>query len=101
MDTTFTWLSSSVAHSVKRMGYMLTHVHYLTVTSSRGQKIRDKITTDGARDEPQGIQGTSDDEWWLNLNVMFSRVTRMEDMLLCDHLHARFEQTEGRTIAET
>ena len=27
-------------------------------------------------------EGMSDDNWWLNLYVMFSRVTRMSDMLL-------------------
>ena len=37
---------------------------------------------DCARIAPQGIRGTSDDEWWLNLYVMFSRVTKMEDMLI-------------------
>ena len=82
MDTTFTWESSSVAHNVKRVGYMLTHAHYLTVTASQGQTIRDKVTIDCARNEPQGKRGTSEDEWWLNLYVMFSRVTKMEDMLL-------------------
>ena len=61
---------------------MLTHAHYLTTTASQGQTIRAAVTIDCARNEPQGKQGTDDDAWWLNLYVMFSRVTRMEDMLL-------------------
>ena len=61
---------------------MITHANYLTVTASQGQTIRAGVTIDCARNEPQATRGTSDDEWWLNLYVMFSRVTRMEDMLL-------------------
>ena len=37
---------------------------------------------DCARLPEQGDMGMSDDNWWLNLYVMFSRATRMEDMLL-------------------
>ena len=82
METEFTWETSSVKHSVKRFGFMITHANYLTVTASQGQTIRAGVTIDCARNEPQATRGTSDDEWWLNLYVMFSRVTRMEDMLL-------------------
>ena len=88
MDDTFAWETSNVAHTVKRIGFMLTHANYLTTNASQGQTIRDKVTIDCARIEPQGSRGNkssrgmSDDEWWLNLYVMFSRVTRMEDMLL-------------------
>ena len=82
MEATFTWETSSVAHSVKRFGFMLTHAHYLTTTASQGQTIRAAVTIDCARNDPQGTRGTDDDAWWLNLYVMFSRVTRMEDMLL-------------------
>ena len=82
MDTTFNFQTSAVMHRVKRVGFMLTHAHYLTVTASQGQTIRSKVTIDCARNEPTGRQGTNDDEWWLNLYVMLSRVTRMQDMLL-------------------
>ena len=116
MDTTFTWQSSSVMHRVKRIGFMLTHAHYLTVTASQGQTIRAKVTVDCACNEPVGNQGTSDDEWWLHLYVMFSRVTRMQDMLLLRppprtllergppvsvrEALQRFEQTKINTIAD-
>ena len=101
---------------MKRIGFMLTHAHYLTVTASQGQTIRDKVTIDCARNEPHGNQGTSEDEWWLNLYVMFSRATRMENMLLVRppprtllergppasvrEALQRFEQTENHTIAD-
>jgi hypothetical protein len=116
MDTNFSWETSSVPHSVKRVGYMLTHAQFLTVTASQGQTIRTKVTMDCARNEPQGNRGTSDDEWWLNLYVMFSRVTRMEDMLLLRppprtllergppasvrEALQRFEEAEHTTIAD-
>jgi len=116
MDKTFGWESSSVVHSVKRIGFMLTHAHYLTVTAAQGQTLRAKVTIDCARNEPQGLRGTSEDAWWLNLYVMFSRVTRMEDMLLLRppprelvergplasvrEALRRFEKAENTTIAE-
>ena len=116
MEATFTWEASSEAHSVKRYGFMLTHANYLTTTASQGQTIRAAVTIDCARNEPQGQRGTSEDAWWLNLYVMFSRVTRMDDMLLIrppprellergppvsvrDALK-RFESTELDTVAD-
>jgi len=82
MEAIFTWEASSVAHSVKRYGFMLSHAHYLTTTASQGQTIRGAVTIDCARQEPQGQRGADDDAWWLNLYVMFSRATQMQDMLL-------------------
>ena len=82
MEQTFTWEASSVAHTVTRFGFMLTHAHYLTTTASQGQTLRAAVTIDCARQEPQGRRGTDDDAWWLNLYVMLSRATRMADMLL-------------------
>jgi hypothetical protein len=116
METAFTWESSSETHSVKRFGFMLTHANYLTTTASQGQTIRVAVTIDCARIEPQGERGTIDDAWWLNLYVMFSRVTRMEDMLLLRppprallergppasvrEALRRFEKTEAETVAD-
>eukprot|EP00959_Pyramimonas_sp_CCMP1952_P138160 2891888-Pyramimonas_sp.AAC.1 len=61
METTFTWEASSVAHSVKRFGFMLSHAHYLTTTASQGQTIRAAVTIDCARQVPQGRRGINDD----------------------------------------
>ena len=40
------------------------------------------VIIDCARMPPQGHAGMSNDTWWLNLYVMFSRATKMSDMLL-------------------
>ena len=114
METDFTYEVSSERHSVKRFGFMLTHASFLTTTASQGQTLRAAVTIDCARNEGDGARGTSDDEWWLNLYVMFSRVTKMADMLLLrppprallergppasvrDALR-RFEKAEQRTV---
>ena len=44
--------------------------------------LRSGVTIDCARLAPVGKLGMSDEQWWLHLYVMFSRVTSMEDMLL-------------------
>ncbi len=42
-----------------------------------------KVTIDCARLPPTGAETDMDDDvWWLHLYVMFSRATRMSDMLL-------------------
>ena len=71
---------STQKHLVKRIGFTLTHAFYLTATASQGQTLRTGVTIDCARIE--GANGMSDDNWWLNLYVMFSRVTKMSDLLL-------------------
>ena len=81
VETEFSWRSSET-HTVKRIGFPLTHANYLTSTASQGQTLRTGVTIDCARVEPRGRQGTKDAEWWLHLYVMFSRVTCMQDMLL-------------------
>ena len=81
METECTFKSTET-HSIKRAGFTLTHAFYLTATASQGQTIRTGVTIDCARLPVQGETGMSDDNWWLNLYVMFSRATKMEDMLL-------------------
>ncbi len=79
-------------------------------------RCRAAVAMDCARNEPQGRRGTSDDAWWLNLYVVFSRVTRMADMLLLRppprellergppasvrEALRRFEKREGETVAD-
>jgi hypothetical protein len=78
MEDTFTWCS----HTVKRIGFCLTSEYYLTSTSAQGHTIRTGLTVDCARIPPQGNRGLHEDKWWFHLYVMFSRATRMSDMLL-------------------
>ena len=82
MEAEIITFKSTEKHSVKRVGFALTHAFYLTATASQGQTIRTGVRIDCGRLQPAGGQGMSDDNWWLNLYVMFSRATKMEDMLL-------------------
>ena len=79
-EQTFTWRSSQT-HHVRRVGFQLTHASYLTTTASQGQTLRKGVTIDCARIEEAG-RGMKEGDWWLNLYVMFSRATQMQDMLL-------------------
>ena len=81
METECTFQSTEL-HLVKRAGFQLTHARYMTATAAQGQTLRAGVTINCARIEPQGKVGMSDDNWWLNLYVMFFRVTQMDDMLL-------------------
>ena len=73
---------STEKHIVKRSGFSLTHAFYLIATASQGQTINTGVMIDCARIPPQGLVGMSNETWWLNLYVMFSRATKMSDMLL-------------------
>jgi hypothetical protein len=77
----FTWRSSET-HTVRRIGFPLTHGRYLTSTSAQGQTLRCGTVIDCARAQSHGFLGLCDDQWWLHLYVMFSRVTCMRNMLL-------------------
>ena len=67
---------------MKRVGFSLKHADFFTSTAAQGQTFRRGVTIDCQRLEPQGKQGLEAEAWWLHLYVMFSRATRMEDMLL-------------------
>ena len=81
MESTFSWRSSDV-HSVRRQAFTLTHANYMTSTGCQGFTIRTGVTIDCARLEPAGKTGLKEDTWWFHLYVMFSRATRMQDLLL-------------------
>ena len=81
VQDSFSWTSSQT-HVITRHGFTLTHAHYLTSTASQGFTIKTGVTIDCARLPPTGQQGMHDDSWWFHLYVMFSRATRMQDMLL-------------------
>ena len=82
METTVNF-SSTKKYDVRRCGFQASHANFLTSTASQGQTIRTGVTIDCARLSPTGAAtGMDDDGWWLHLYVMFSRATRMSDMLL-------------------
>ena len=81
LEQTFSWKSTQT-HSIKRQGFPLTHEAFLTSTAAQGNTLRKGVTIDCARMPTQGDRGMNEDHWWFHLYVMFSRPTRMSDMLL-------------------
>ena len=70
-------LSSSQKYEVRRCGFRITHAQFFTSTASQGLTLRAGTIIDCAR-----LPEMDDENWWLHLYVMFSRVTSMDDMLL-------------------
>ena len=62
---------------VRRCGFRVTHAQCLTSTASQGLTLRSGTVVDCAREANK-----DDDDWWLHLYVMFSRVTSLSDLLL-------------------
>lgn len=62
---------------VRRCGFRVTHAKFLTSTGSQGLTLREGTIVDCAR-----LKELDDDNWWLHLYVMFSRVTSLQDLLL-------------------
>ena len=81
MEDPFSWRSWE-NHAITRYGFTLTLANYLTSTAAQGFTIRLGVTIDCARLPPKGQQSLHEDFWWFHFYVMFSRATRMPDMLL-------------------
>ena len=64
-------------HQVRRCGFRATNANCLTSTASQGLTLRSGTVVDCGRQKEK-----DDDEWWLHLYVMFSRVTSLSDLLL-------------------
>ena len=62
---------------VRRCGFRCSHAKFLTSTGSQGITLRQGTIVDCAR-----LPELDDDNWWLHLYVMFSRVTSLDDLLL-------------------
>ena len=71
------FFSSTQKYTVRRCGFQITHAKFLTSTASQGITLRQGTIVDCARLPEMG-----DDNWWLHLYVMFSRVTKLDDLLL-------------------
>ena len=76
-EETVIQLSSSEKYEVRRCGFRITHANFFTSTASQGLTLRSGTIIDCAR-----LPEMNDENWWLHLYVMFSRVTALEDMLL-------------------
>ena len=66
-----------ISSVVRRCGFRITHAQFFTSTASQGLTLRAGTIIDCAR-----LPEMDDENWWLHLYVMFSRVTSMDDMLL-------------------
>ena len=73
----FTWRG----HSVTRVGFTLSHACVRTSTACQGKTLEGGIVIDCGRRE-DGAHPLDDDTWWLHLYVMFSRATKLENLLL-------------------
>ena len=62
---------------IRRCGFRATNAHCLTSTASQGLTLRSGTVVDCGRQKEK-----DDDEWWLHLYVMLSRVTSLSDLLL-------------------
>ena len=68
-------------HSVTRVGFTLSHACVRTSTACQGKTLEDGIVVDCGRKE-DGAHPMDDDTWWLNLYVMLSRATQLDNLLL-------------------
>ena len=69
--------SSTQKYTIRRCGFQVSHAKFLTSTASQGITLRRGTIIDCAR-----LPELDEDNWWLHLYVMFSRVTCLQDMLL-------------------
>ena len=68
-------------YTVTRTGFPLSHGRVVTCTACQGRTMRAGVILDCGRLE-SGPHPKDNDDWWLDLYVMLSRATRIEDLLL-------------------
>ena len=68
-------------YTVSRTGLPISHARVITSTACQGRTMRDGVIIDCGRQEG-GSYKKEDDDWWLDLYVMLSRATKLEDLLL-------------------
>jgi hypothetical protein len=68
-------------HKVIRTGFPFSHGQVITSTACQGRTMRAGVIIDCGRIEV-GDTKKHDEDWWLDLYVMLSRATRLEDLLL-------------------
>jgi hypothetical protein len=68
-------------HNVTRTGFPLSHGRVITCTACQGRTMDAGVILDCGRIE-KGTYPKDLDDWWLDLYVMLSRATRLEDLLL-------------------
>ena len=68
-------------HKVTRTAFPFSHGRVITNTACQGRTMREGVILDRGRHE-SGRGKKEYDNWWLDLYVMLSRATRIEDLLL-------------------
>ena len=68
-------------HMVMRTGLPLSHARVVTSTACQGRTMRKGVIVDCGRLEC-GSHPMTDEDWWLDLYVMLSRATDLDDLLL-------------------
>ena len=66
---------------VVRTGLPISHARVITSTACQGRTMRDGVIIDCGRLEDRN-RALHDDDWWLDLYVMLSRATKLDDLLL-------------------
>ena len=68
-------------YKITRTGFTLSHARVITATACQGRTFRLGVVIDCGRHEG-GSTAKEDEDWWLDLYVMLSRATRLDDLLL-------------------
>ena len=68
-------------YTVTRTAFPLSHGRVITSTACQGRTMTEGVIIDCGRLEG-GPHPKDDGDWWLDLYVMLSRATRLEDLLL-------------------
>ena len=66
---------------ITRRGFPLTHGRVRTATACQGKTLHGGVLIDCGR-RTTGKWPMDDDDWWVNLYVMLSRATRLDDLVL-------------------
>ena len=68
-------------HVVTRTGFPISHGRVMTSTACQGRTMHTGVVVDCGR-HTDGATPKDNDDWWLDLYVMLSRATRLDDLLL-------------------
>ena len=68
-------------HVVTRTGFPFSPGRVVTATACQGRTMHGGVVVDCGR-HTGGATPKNDEDWWLDLYVMLSRATRLEDLLL-------------------
>ena len=68
-------------YKVVRTGFPFSHGRVITTVACQGRTMREGVILDCGRHE-SGTGRKHDDDWWLELYVMLSRATKLEDLLV-------------------